>query len=110
MTNAKDELLVVLEGKAKIKCASIQYGRNAGYMGDDDSDPPAQKTLKVNHIDDDFKDFLASLDFKYDSGYGGQELYGIVWLEDNSWLSRGEYDGSEWWQHNTLPSIASECI
>jgi hypothetical protein len=40
----------------------------------------------------------------------GQELYGTVWLEDGTWLSRGEYDGSEWWEHNVLPPIPIECI
>jgi hypothetical protein len=48
---------------------------------------------------------LNDLDFEYDSGYGQQELYGIVWLTDGSWLSREEYDGSEWWQHRFLPPV-----
>lgn len=49
--------------------------------------------------------FLESIDMPYDSGYGRQELNGIVWLTDGTWLSRGEYDGSEWWEHNKLPEI-----
>jgi hypothetical protein len=50
------------------------------------------------------------LDFEYDNGYGGQELYGTVWLVDETWLSRGEYDGSEWWEHNVLPVIPANCM
>lgn len=45
-------------------------------------------------------------DLGYDSGYGGQEIADdlVVMLEDGSWLSRGEYDGSEWWRHNQAPA------
>jgi hypothetical protein len=34
----------------------------------------------------------------------------LVWLDDGTWLSRGEYDGSEWWEHNQLPTIPYECL
>lgn len=40
---------------------------------------------------------LFTLDFEYDNGYGTQEISGVVLFKDNTWLSRGEYDGSEWW-------------
>lgn len=50
---------------------------------------------------------LDDLDFEYDSGYGIQELFGIVYCKDSddnpAWLTRGEYDGSEWWVVNTIP-------
>jgi hypothetical protein len=102
MSNARKELLEAVKDTAKIKCASITYGRweNEG----------SKKVLKLNHTNDEYNEFLNSLDFKYDSGYGGQELYGTVWLEDGTWLSRGEYDGSEWWEHNVLPDISAECL
>lgn len=96
--NVKQELSEALKGNAKIKCALIYYDNKA-----------TQKILKINHSVDEFNDFLDSLDFTYDDGYGGQELFGTVWLEDNTWLSRGEYDGSEWWEHNVLPNIPKEC-
>ena len=41
---------------------------------------------------------------EYDNGYGGAEIaedliiVGVDW-----WLSRGEYDGSEWWDFNSQP-------
>jgi hypothetical protein len=47
---------------------------------------------------------LMSLDFDYDDGYGGQEIFGCVVFKDNTWLSRGEYDGSEWWEYNKCPT------
>lgn len=98
MENAKQELLTALKDTANVKCASIVHNRVGSI------------TLKVNYSQEDFNKFLKKLDFKYDSGYGSQELEGTVWLEDGTWLSRGEYDGSEWWEHNVLPEIPSECL
>lgn len=102
MANAKQELLDAVKETARIKCASIRYLRW--------EDEASQKTLKLNHSEIEYNEFLNSLDFDYDDGYGGQELYGTVWLEDGTWLSRGEYDGSEWWEHNVLPAIPAECL
>jgi hypothetical protein len=102
MSNAKQELLEAVKDTAKIKCASIAHRRW--------EDEASKKVLKLNHTNDEYNEFLNSLDFEYDSGYGGQELYGTVWLEDGTWLSRGEYDGSEWWEHNVLPAIPAECL
>ena len=45
------------------------------------------------------------LDFEYDNGYGGQVLHGTIWMDDDTWVDRGEYDGSEWWKWNFLPDI-----
>ena len=98
--NAKEELEQLLAGKAKVKCAVIDhYGGNWPKF-----------ELKVNHTKEEFQSFLNSLDFEYDAGYGVQELYGTVWLEDGTWCTRGEYDGSEWWVHNHLPEIPSELL
>lgn len=95
--NAKKELLDALKSRMKIKCADIWF--------DNWSNDKAYIRLKDNYSDKDFLEFLKQLDFNYDNGYGGQELFGTVWLTDNTWLSRGEYDGSEWWEHNKLPEI-----
>jgi hypothetical protein len=105
MTNAKKELEQLLQGKAKVKCASITKGCQYDY-----EDPCPKFELKVNHTEEDFQSFLKSLNFDYNSGYGGQELFGTVWLEDGTWCTRGEYDGSEWWEHNQLPEIPSELL
>lgn len=105
MRNAKHELQEILENKAKIKCAIIYKG---DYYGFGDERPKFK--LPLNYTDDDLVNYYNSLNFKYDSGYGGQELFGTVWLEDGTWLSRGEYDGSEWWEHNVLPQIPNELL
>lgn len=48
---------------------------------------------------------IDDLGFTYDNGYGSQELFGIVYFNDGTWLERGEYDGSEWWEHITTPTL-----
>ena len=46
---------------------------------------------------------LALLDREYDDGFGGQELDGTIVFKDGTWLERGEYDGSEWWEYKCKP-------
>lgn len=103
MRNAKEELLNLLEGKAKVKCATITNGNE---WDEDKKDI----LLKVGYSENEWTEFLKSLNFSYDSGFGGQNLFGTVWLEDGTWCTRGEYDGSEWWEHNQLPEIPSELL
>lgn len=102
MINARDELLKILDGKS-ISCATITYG--CDYADDEDR---RKYNLKTGYSSDDLAKFLKSLSFNYDNGYGGQNLYGTVWLEDKTWLERGEYDGSEWWEHKVAPEIPSD--
>ena len=47
----------------------------------------------------------AARETNYDSGYGAQEVANdlIICFNDGSWLSREEYDGSEWWGFNSCP-------
>lgn len=54
-----------------------------------------------------WSDFEKLADFEYDSGYGGQHIAQdlVVIFADGSWLTRGEYDGSEWWEYNAPPAI-----
>jgi len=103
--NAKEELLryVVNDGK-KIKCATIAHGL-WGFLK-----IAKEIVLKVGYSQEDYEKFLESLDFEYNSGYGGQELFGTIWMENNCWYTRGEYDGSEWWEFHSYPSISQECI
>ena len=103
MKNAKDELLRLLEGRAKVKCATITNG-------DDWDDDKKDILLKVGYSENEWAEFLKNLNFNYDDGFGGQNLFGTVWLEDGTWCTRGEYDGSEWWEHNQLPPIPNELI
>ena len=96
--NAKNELIEFLTQKAQVKCAIIEYVPNhTTYI------------LKINHTEEDFQNFLESLDFEYDEDYGLQELSGTIWLKDGTWCTRDEYDGSEWWDYKSLPEIPESC-
>ena len=100
MINAREELLEILEKKKinekKIKCAYIICGKEI--------------ILKIDYTEEEYENFLNELDFKYYAGYGGQELYGHVWFDDNSWLERWEYDGSEGWKYKKSPPINEKCL
>jgi len=48
--------------------------------------------------------------YRYDSGYGGQELYGKVWMDNGEWITRGEYDGSEWWEYHRVPEVPNKLM
>ena len=97
MENARQELLLAISGESPLKCANIDLDK---YYGDYEP-----IILKVGYTQEDYEEFLRKLDFEYDSGYGGQVLFGTLWHEDGSWQERGEYDGSEWWEHKQLPTI-----
>ena len=99
--NAKSELIEHVSDRA-VLCAKITHGHDY----DDDQE---NHVLRVGHTQPELDAFLQSLDFEYDSGFGGQELYGNVWYQDGTWSDRGEHDGSEWWQYQAVPKIPEEC-
>ena len=102
MTNCKKEFLEETKG-LEILCADIEYG-------DDYWDESSKKhaTLQVGFSDNELALFLSAINFEYDAGYGGQEVFGTIWYKDGTWSERGEYDGSEWWEHKTRPEIPDE--
>lgn len=107
--NAKQEFLSSI-GTRPVKCAEIEYG-SCGLWAINHEDGPAPKKLflKVGYNETAWEEFLEQLDFDYDAGYGGQELFGTVWFSSsNEWMDRGEYDGSEWWRVNCIPQIPDE--
>ena len=43
-------------------------------------------------------------DTNYDPGYGRAEIVeDLLIIGDHWWLSRGEYDGKEWWNYHEKP-------
>ena len=45
----------------------------------------------------------------YNSGFGTQEVNStLVIVGEDWWLSREEYDGSEWWRFNKKPSLTNQ--
>lgn len=93
MTNAKTELLELLkEYKVELRCG---YLEDVAYA----SKTKGKKwLLKDGYSFKDEATFLEEIDFEYDSGFGSDEIGGILWFTDGTWADRGEYDGSEWWE------------
>lgn len=115
MRNAKAELIQHLtalqEMKGRfipIKCAHISTERHSYWDNDSYINPPPI-LLKEGYSVEEYKEFLNKLNFEYDNGYGGQELFGTIWLkEEGCWYERGEYDGSEWWEYRECPQVPSD--
>lgn len=85
---------------------SIAFAKIA--HSDDYGETSTSIELRSNRTEQDerkFLEILASID--YDNGYGSQELFGTIVFKDGTWLERGEYDGSEWWEHHKLPTEES---
>lgn len=94
MTNAKEELLnnkYFTTDKAVDYCF-IQLEQYNADIKDD-----VIRTICSGPLN------LDTLDFTYDNGYGGQELFGYIVFTDGTWLERAEYDGSEWWTYKQIP-------
>jgi len=101
--NALKELTDLLKKDLiNIKCATID---KSNYLS-----PQTPINLKVDHNAEAYREFLESLNFNYDNGFGRQELYGTIWMNDGTWLIRGEYDGSEWWEWHSLPEIPIDLL
>lgn len=51
-------------------------------------------------------DFLKlARDITYDAGYGGAEIdMSLTIIGEDWWLTRGEYDGAEWFDYHTYPN------
>jgi len=99
--NIKTELLNHCSGRVMLCC----YIESTPYHFDDDN---WRHILPTGYTQEDLDIFLTNIDFEYDSGYGGQEVYGIIWYKDGTWSTRGEYDGSEWWEYHILPEIPKD--
>lgn len=101
--NAKQELAELLEKNglqgADIKAAYVQFGDE--WYGKQ----PDMFRLAVGYQRVQLIDFWRFLDREYDNGYGGQELFGMIWFSDGTWAERGEYDGSEWWEYKKTPEL-----
>lgn len=105
--NAKEEFLKHI-GDRKVKCALLytELEWNEEYTHKNTKD----YSLLTNFVEWQYTNFLNSIDFNYNSGYGGQVLFGTIWYIDGTWSSRGEYDGSEWWEYNKCPNIPEELL
>ena len=94
--NAKEEFLKTTS-EYEVICAQIRYE----YSYDENT----TFTLNQNYTEKELEEFLNNLDFEYDSGYGKQYIYGIIWCTNGIWFSRHEYDGSECWEKHCYPKL-----
>jgi hypothetical protein len=99
--NAKEEFEDFVTSRPNVICAIITVM--------DDDLKAKQTVLRIGYTEEQYQDFLNSLDFDYDDGYGLQYLYGTIWFNNNTWATRGEYDGSEWWIYNECPQVVTDC-
>lgn len=91
--NAKEEFLNITENYNIIAA-------NITFVDDEEC-----HKLKPLYTKDEYNEFLNFLDREYYAGYGGQELYGVIYCEKGVWMQRGEYDGSEWWDIYQYPDL-----
>lgn len=102
--NAKEEFINHTANKGRgILCAYI-------IRGDEYVDNRTEYLLPVGYTKEEKSKFLYDINWYYNNGYGGQELFGTIWYNDGTWSSRGEYDGSEWWDYNKCPQIPETLI
>lgn len=100
MQNAKSEFLEQIKNRGLV-CAKL-------ILGDVYSDDRKVFALKQKYTESDLESFLKSIDFLYDNGFGGQELFGFIWHTDTTWSERYEYDGAESWDYKEIPAIPDD--
>lgn len=54
-----------------------------------------------------WEEFEKIANVEYDNGYGASEVATdlVIQFKDTSYMTRGEYDGSEWWQYQKPKSL-----
>ena len=107
-TNAKQEFLLHIgqiltsNPEAQLLCCTITNGDNHSSW---EEEQKWTYQLTTGFTQEEYNQFLEKIDFMYDSGYGGQELFATIWYKDGTWSERGEYDGSEWYSYQRCPEI-----
>lgn len=110
MINAKDELLRKLSSNKKLKtniiCADITFHNKR-------DDSYKRISLKMGFDDLQYEQFLNQLEFDYNDESGSICLSGVVWLNDNDYFERTEYedyDGyyEEYWKYYFIPVIPGD--
>ena len=102
--NAKAELeQLIKRANVPLKCAEITLGEV------DYNENTTSYILVEGYSEVELAEFFEKLNFEYDDGFGGQELFGTVWFMDGTWADRGEYDGSEWWDYHKCPEVSNKC-
>jgi hypothetical protein len=100
--NAWDEIAMLIN-MFDIKAIVIRL--TTADPTDEDKEIVLSCSIKDFQDDESYSsaDFHEKFNVEYSDGYGGQQLFGTIWMLDGTWWTRGEYDGSEWWQHHVCP-------
>tara|TARA_R110001592_G_scaffold126655_3_gene338049 strand:- start:132 stop:527 length:396 start_codon:yes stop_codon:yes gene_type:complete len=120
MANILKELKGVIESNGltidNIKCADIKLDYSYDYANEEYY-PKVEfiiytyEDVKPALYDEHRADTILRMgEHDYDDGFGGQELYGTVWMDNGEWITRGEYDGSEWWDYHRVPEVPSKLM
>ena len=105
MTNVKNEIAKLLTN-ANIPLSGIQAAKIAFETDFIPESKYRWIMLYPGYTDEEFNEWLSKIDkINYYSGYGAQELFGTIWLRNGLWMTRGEYDGSEWWDLHKRPPL-----
>ena len=95
MVNLLNETIEILNGHGKTENDVI------AVLGTIYIDYGNGKEVKTS-----WENFKKYADFTYNEGFGGNEIsIDLKIVGKDFWLERGEYDGSEWWEFKTMPSI-----
>ena len=84
-----------------------QLGKNESDISFINIHNPEGRWEDVKPLCTDWKGFIEySKSYKnYDDGFGGANVEDVfIVFDDGSWLERGEYDGSEWWEYKITPT------
>lgn len=114
MSNLKQETIRAIDGRTILWGIYGSYNTSYKHTStgciefDENGDPieyykHPHVMLRKEHTPEELEAFLNSMDFEYNDGYGLQEIEGTIVFTDGSWLTRGEYDGSEWWENHQIP-------
>lgn len=78
--------------------------KNPNYKcGIDNGESFLIRALEIKGVEID--NYTIPTDLEYDSRFGVQHLNGTVLLNNGTWLTRDEDDGSEWWELHTVPTV-----
>lgn len=98
MKNFLKETINVLHRHRKVEADVLWVGRNTKTLDDE----------KISYRNT-WENFRENADFNYDSGYGSNKIpMDLIVVGEDFWLERHEYDGSEWWEFKTMPTIPDE--
>jgi hypothetical protein len=99
--NARAEFIDEVEGKS-VLCADVSY---ESFHKEQQKYVVKNYWLLCAYDLAEYDAFLRSLDFLYNAGFGGQELYGVIWYTDGTWSERYVYDGEEEWVQRRVPVV-----